>query len=77
MEPEWAKEEDSAQDMTCSVEQSTADPLSELSPDVEMTCEAEQDDDLVTPDIGAGHDGASGEVGDEFAEELAQKKAQG
>tara|TARA_Y100001970_G_scaffold294240_1_gene448995 strand:- start:8195 stop:10717 length:2523 start_codon:yes stop_codon:yes gene_type:complete len=72
MEPEWAKEEeDIPQDVTCSVEQSTVDPVSELSPDVEMTYEAELDDD---PAIGTGHNAASDEVGDESAEELASEK---
>ncbi|HCW78956.1 MAG TPA: hypothetical protein DG084_07545 [Gemmatimonadetes bacterium] len=74
MEPEWAKEEDSPEDVTCSLEQSTADPLSELSADVEITCEDEQDDNPETSDIGTGYEVASDEVGDEPAEEVTSEK---
>ena len=74
MEPEWAKEEDSPEDVTCSLEQPTADPLAELSTDVEITCEDEQDDDPEISDIGTGYEVASDEVGDEPAEEVTSEK---
>ena len=78
MEPEWAKEEeDASPDVTHPAGDSSVDLLSDLSAEVDVTDESEQNDDDETEDVRAGPADGSDEVLVEYAgEEIAPGKVQ-